>query len=104
MKSKTCYSTDNYVNIYKGQRVNQLKMASNSIFFNEPIVYELKESCIFLRHANLDDTKNRINPCNDKANSWFTFTIIVKDEEINLGKYYFEDDSNEDCVIIYYGE
>lgn len=95
---------NNSINLYKGNRVNNIHISSNSVFFNEPIVYTLENYCIYLRHATIDDIKNKVVPQLDKKTKYYNFFICIEDEEIKFKKYYFEHDSDEDCAIIYYGE
>ena len=90
------------ITLSKGNRLYNVQITSKSYFFNEPIVYRLEDSCIYLRHATIDDNKNRVVPILDKKNNFFHLYINIGYEEIELKKYDFEDDSTEDCVIIYY--
>ena len=90
-----------YVNVSRTAKLNVLRMCSKSEFFNEPIVYEIKDGCIFLRHATIDDNRFKVSPTIDGSN-WYHFGIMNHKEDIEPKKYYFEEDSDEDCVILYY--
>jgi hypothetical protein len=96
------YGAINSLTLCKGNSCFNVQIFSKSSFFNEAIVYKLEDGCIYLRHAEIDDNKNKVVPQRDKKNNWYHFHISIGNEEIELKKYYFEDDSTEDCVIIYY--
>jgi len=90
------------INIHKAIRPTYRNITSKSTFFSEPIVYDVKDGCIYFKRANLWDTNKVLYPYQDKKNKHFHISIPVGYEDVYLGKYNFEDDSNEDCVIIYY--
>ena len=98
----TLYGVSNSINVSKGNNHFNVQITSKSSFFSEPIVYRLEDGCIYLRHSTIDDNKNKVVPQLDKKTNFYHFYISVGDEEIDLKKYDFEDDSTEDCVIIYY--
>ena len=96
------YSVSNSVHLYKGNNYFNVQIVSKSLFFNEPIVYKIEDGCIYLRHAEIDDNKKKVVPQLDKKSNFYHFYITIEDKEIELKKYFFEEDSTEDCVIIYY--
>jgi hypothetical protein len=98
----TLYGVSSSITVSKGNNPFNVHISSKSSFFNEPIVYSLKGGCIYLRHSTIDDNKNKVVPHLDKKTNFYHFYISVGYEEIDLKKYDFEDDSTEDCVIIYY--
>ena len=103
-QSKALVKTDvsSSITVSKGNNHFNVQITSKSSFFSEPIVYRLEDGCIYLRHSTIDDNKNKVVPQLDKKTNFYHFYISVGDEEIDLKKYDFEDDSTEDCVIIYY--
>jgi hypothetical protein len=98
------YGATSSLTLSKGNSCFNVQISTKSSFFNEPIVYKLEDGCIYLRHAGIDDNKKKVVPQFDKKNNWYHFYISIGHEEIQLKKYYFEDDSTEDCVIIYYAK
>jgi hypothetical protein len=96
------YGASNSITLSKGNSCFNVQIFSKSSFFNEPIIYKLENGCIYLRHAEIDDNKNKVVPQRDKKSNFYHFYISIGHKEIELKKYYFEDDSTEDCVIIYY--
>lgn len=90
------------ITLSKGNNPCNLQVTSKADFFKEPIVYNITDDCIYLRHATIDDNKNIVVPKIDKKTKYYHFYIFIGNKEIKLKKYDFEDDSNEDEVIIYY--
>ena len=90
------------VNISKGTKSYNIHISSRSLFFSQPIVYKLEDGCILLRHTTIDDNIKIVTPTLDKKNNFYHFGIVIGNEEIEFKTYPFEDNSDEDCVVIYY--
>ena len=90
------------ITLSKGNNPKNIHVTSKSEFFNEPIVYKIEDGCIILRHADIDDNTRIVSPSLYRKNNFFHFNISFNNEEIPLKNYIFEEDSNEDEVIIYY--
>ena len=90
------------ITISKGNNPKNIQVTSKSDFFSEPIVYKIEDGCIVLRHSTIDDNVKKVSPTLDKRSNFYHFNIPFNDEEIPLKKYDFDEDSNEDEVIVYY--
>ena len=95
----------NYINISKSsKRVNILDISSKSELFKGRLTYVIDEYCIIFKRANIMDKKT-IKPTPTQS-GWFGTKIVVNIEldidVIQEGKYYFDEDSDEDTAIIIY--
>lgn len=92
-----------YINIYRENSINGIndhinKVSSKSDFFSGRIKYTLKEEYIHFELADIDSV-NYINP-HLRKNGYYVFSLYG----LNLpkGKFYFDEDSNEDEVFIFF--
>ena len=95
----------NYININKTNRVNVLKITSKADLFNGRVVYSVDEYAITFKRAIISDKVRVIKPSSMSC-GWLSFNIPVSMEldidAIDEGKYYFDEDSDEDTAIIIY--
>ena len=95
--------TIEHLTIHKGGNANLIGFSSKSEFFNQRITYNVDEFSITFKIADIDDNKKVINPSQLPAGS-YSFQIPVSMnldiDKIEFKKYYFDEDSTEDEVII----
>ena len=100
----------NYININKCNKVNVLVITSKADLFRDRVVYSVDEYAITFKRAIISDSVRVLKPSpmyNDKVSTgWLSFNIPVSMEldidAIDEGKYYFDEDSDEDTAIIIY--
>ena len=88
------------IGVCKGCRSHNMFLWSESEFFKDPIVWSIDGDYIVFRHATIDDRKGVLNPYFNKKKKRYTFTINI--EKLRLGMYNFDEDSNEDEIVIKY--
>lgn len=77
----------------------RLIRSKNEIFSKGKVICEIKDDCLYFRLPDFDED-DTICVISQK-NGWFKCLIQC---DIPFGEYCFEDDSNEDVKIIYYGD
>lgn len=87
------------ITVSKGNRQYNKQITSKSSFFKDEIKYKITNDSIYFMRIGLDDKVRILKPTMDK-NKYYHFHITI--DEIEEKKYYFEDDSTEDCIRIYY--
>ena len=94
-----------YILINKAAQLTAFKVASKSSFFAQPIMYYFDDECLVFRHTTIDDNRNILTPSLQVPQGFYHFTIYLNkvpdDCLLECKKYYFEDDSNEDRVLIH---
>ena len=88
-----CIYVDDTVRTY----IKNIRSKSN--FFNSEIKYQVTADCIIFEKPTSMYNGETIKPKKSK-NGWWLFQIEA--EEVPMKKYDFEDESTEDCVIVYY--
>jgi len=90
---------DNYIYIDDTVRTRIKIIRSKSDFFSSVIKYKVTDDCIIFEKPTSMYNGETIKPKKDKS-GWWRFQIEA--EEVPMKKYDFEDESNEDSVIVYY--
>ena len=80
-------------------RTHIKNIRSKSNFFESEIKYKVTDDCIIFEKPTSMYNGETIKPKKSK-NGWWLFQIEA--EEIPMKKFDFEDESTEDCVIVYY--
>lgn len=80
-------------------RTHIKNVRSKSNFFDSEIKYQVTDDCIIFEKPTSMYNGETIKPKKSK-NGWWLFQIEA--EEVPMKKYDFEDESTEDCVIVYY--
>jgi len=90
---------DDFIVISNTSRSHIKQINSKSNFFNSEIIYNVTDDEIIFEKPTLDYGKKTVTP-QKKKSGWWGFQIVA--ENISEGKYYFDEDSTEDQIIIYY--
>lgn len=85
-----------YILIHKNGN-NHISIQSNSKFFDQELVIKFSHDHILFKIPELADRKT-YKFRKQKNGKWFQITIAAEKEE---GKYFFDEDSNVDEVIVY---
>jgi len=80
-------------------RTHVKNISSKSSFFDSPIKCKVVDDCVIFERTTPMFEGKTIKPKKDKS-GWWRFQIIG--DGIPNGKLDFEDESNEDSVIVYY--
>lgn len=101
-KSKTAAMDNedtNCIYIEDTVRTHIKNIRSKSSFFESEIKYKVTDDCIIFEKPTSMYNGETIKPKKDKI-GWWRFQIEA--EDISMKRYDFEDESNEDSVIVYY--
>jgi hypothetical protein len=79
------------------QHIKQIQSKSN--FFNSRIKYKVTESEIIFEKTTPMYNGNTVKPQKRKS-GWWSFQIVA--ENVPMKKFNFDEDSTDECVIIYY--
>lgn len=85
-----------YILIHKNGN-NHIVIQSNSEFFNQELVIKFSHDHILFKVPELSDRKTW-KFRKQKNSKWFQITIAGEKES---GKFFFDEDSNSDAVIVY---
>lgn len=78
---------------------NRKHIRTKSNFFSEPIIIKITDEKIIFTKPSIDYAGKTISPTCDK-DGWFHFRINC---ELELKRLDFDvDESNEDCMVVYY--
>lgn len=80
-------------------RTHIKNIRTKSDFFSSAIKYKVTDDCITFEKPTTMYNGETIKPKKSK-NGWWLFQIEA--EEVPMKKYDFEDESTEDCVIVYF--
>ena len=87
------------ISVQNTYRPHIKQIQSKSFFFNSPIKYKVTDSEIIFEKPTSMYNGSTVIPHKLK-NGWYTFLIVA--ENVPMKKFDFDEDSTNECVIIYY--
>ena len=87
------------ISIQDTYRLHIKQIQSKSNFFSTPIKYKVTENEIIFEKPTPMYNGNTVKPHKTKS-GWWSFQIVA--ENVPMKKFDFDEDSTDECVIIYY--
>lgn len=98
-KKFLCDDKREFLSVQNTNRAHIKQIQSKSKFFSEPIKYKVTESEIIFEKPTPMYNGRTVKP-QKMQSGWWSFQIVA--EDVPMNKFAFDEDSNNECVIICY--
>lgn len=90
-----------YVKISRLKGFGLYKVGTNSSLFNQELHYFIEGDCLIFKARDIDNDDKIVNPYKVKGYEYYQTSLCLGTDLVEPKKYYIDEDSTEDEIIIY---